>query len=163
MFTRNHVRRSTRPWRTSALVLGVTVGALLLAEPALAAHWGPLSSSYKGKVRVQGEGDFYKYQGAYARSTMKITDKSNDGNNVYGKTQFQFYRVTTGSSSPSWIVSATKSTPEHAGAGVARTTSLQVGLRGDADRARGVTQACAQMGWPVPDSCSDSAYTTFSY
>ena len=64
MFTRNHVCRSTRPWRTSALVLGVTVGALLLAEPALAAHWGPLSSSYKGKVRVQGEGDFYKCRGA---------------------------------------------------------------------------------------------------
>jgi hypothetical protein len=87
----------------------------------------------------------------------------NDGNSVYGTTQFQFYRTPSGATGPSWVTFTSKSTPEHAGAGVARVTSLQVGLRGDADRARGVTKACAQMGWPVPDSCSTSAFLTFSY
>jgi hypothetical protein len=46
---------------------------------------------------------------------------------------------------------------------VTKTSRLQVTLRSDADRARGVSKVCAQMGWPVPDSCSDSAFATFSY
>lgn len=151
-----------RSMRVMALVAGMALGGVALAQPALAATWGPLSSSYDGKVRVRGKGDFTKHLSAYARNRITVTDARSDGNNVYGRTDFQFWRnASTGEWA--WFSSGSKSTPEHSGYGVTRTTDLQVGLRADSSQARGVSRVCAQMGWPVPDSCSTGAFSTFNY
>lgn len=36
-------------------------------------------------------------------------------------------------------------------------------LDGDASRVRANPQVCAQMGWPVPDSCTSGGVPTFDY
>ncbi len=149
--------------KKATLLATVVAMAIGLAQPALAASWGPLSSSYNGQVRVTGSGSFGPYLSAYAQSRISVTDKANDGNTVYGTTSFQFYEVPIGSSSPTWVSDRSLSTPEHSGSGVTKTTYLKRSLHSRADRARGITKVCAQMGWPVPDSCSASAYNTFSY
>ena len=41
------------------------------------------------------------------------------------------------------------------------TTSFRLNATGT--QARGQIYVCAHMGFPVPDSCSDAAYPSFSY
>lgn len=140
----------------------LTIGLLAVCAPAMAVTWGPNSSSYNGTKRVTGSGDFYNASNTYARSKMVVQDNRNDGNNVYGRTTFNFYgyRCNPGCETQ-WWTDIVKSTPEFAN--TTRTYWLDRGLYGWGDRARGKTFACAQMGWPVPDSCAAASYPTFSY
>ena len=140
----------------------LAVGLLALAVPAMAVSWGPNSTYYNGTKRATGSGTFSNAGNTYARSVMKVTDNSNDGNNVYGRTTFSFYGYRCNPQCESrWRTDLPKSTPEFANA--TRTYTLDRPLVSWADKARGSVFACAQMGWPVPDSCSPASYPSFSY
>lgn len=141
----------------------LTIGLLGIGVPAMAVAWGPTSSSYKGTRRVTGWGDFYNAGNTYARSKMVTRDDRNDGNAVYGTTEFSFYgyRCVSGECTTRWFSAGVRSTPEFSNS--TRTYWLDKGLYGLGDKARGQTFACAQMGWPVPDSCAPASYPSFTY
>jgi len=140
----------------------LTIGLLAACAPAMAVSWGPNSSYYKGVKRVTGSGNFYNVSNTYARSRMKVSDTSNDGNNVYGRTTFAFYGYRCQSDCQTkWWTDVALSTPGFGN--TTRTYDLDRRLYGWADRARGSVFACAQMGWPVPDSCANAAYPSFAY
>lgn len=148
--------------RRTLAMAALTIGLLGICAPAMAVSWGPTSSYYGGTKRVTGWGDFYNSGNTYARSKMVTRDDSNDGNTVYGRTMFNYYGLRcTPTCETRWFVSTTKSTPEFSNS--TRTYWLDRGLYGLGDRARGKVFACAQMGWPVPDSCSPASYPTFNY
>lgn len=143
-------------------MLGLAIGLLAVCTPAMAVSWGPNSSSYNGTRRVTGSGNFYNAGNTYARSKMVITDGRNDGNTVYGRTVFSFHGYQCKPDClTKWWTDVSKSTPEFSN--TTRTYWIDRGLRSWGDRARGQVFACAQMGWPVPDSCSPSSYPSFAY
>lgn len=147
--------------KLSLLAGGVVLAVGLLGSPASAVKWGPLSSHYNGNKVVSGSGDFYKStNGTTANDKVTVTDTRRDGNTVYGRTAFQFWYEYQGQSA-AWHTDRSKSTPEYSNTTGTYTNS--VSLYSESDKARGVSQVCAQMGFPVPDSCSNSAYSTFSY
>lgn len=125
--------------------------------------WGPVTSTYNGKVRVEGSGTFFNEDQVSAVNRMRIKDRDNDGNTVYGRTSFNVWKFDPyagGSGQFRWVSDQVKSTPEFANA--ERTYLLSTSLDSQGSRYRGHSEACAQMGWPVPDSCS-SAFPTFDY
>jgi hypothetical protein len=149
---------------TSCLTL-LSLGA---AMPAMAASWGPVSSTYKSQVRVRASGEFYKTSSSTGvQSKFVLTDPIADGNNVYGRADTQFYRYCSVSSSyPGWCTENRKNTREYARSSTQNTWTIYLsvtGFRSDASQVRGIHTACAQMGFPVPDSCSGGAYVTLSY
>lgn len=143
-------------------LIGMGGGAVLAAVigtavPALAASqvWGPVSSVYQGDTVVTGSGSFYN-SGSTVNSRMTITDNlALDGNNVYGTTWFYRWTAT------GWQFLAQKSTQEW-GSGT-HTQTLSRSYSGLGTLARGEFQACAQMGFPVPDSCSQSVFRTIDW
>jgi len=142
----------------------VLVAATVVAASACEAPraWGPNASFYNSNKVVEGWGEYYNDRATYARSRMTVADSLNDGNTVYGKTGFYFFETT--STSPMnavWSHSRTKSTGEWANQ--VRTVDLFESLHAQAAKSRGQMQACAQMGWPVPDSCAPTALITFDY
>jgi hypothetical protein len=144
--------------------LGLTCLVLGLSFPAMAVGWGPTSSYYKGIRRVTGYGSFYKLNNAVARDRITVRDDRNDGNAVYGRATFSFYEYHcdyVDRCASQWVVSARKGTPELSNR--TSTFNLDRYLSGTGSRARVSTFACAQMGWPVPDSCAPSSYPTFNY
>lgn len=148
------------------LFAGATMAAALVPAPSQAVNWGPLTSYYKGTQRVNASGNFYNSGATYARNNITMNDPSNDGNNVYTRTDFQFWKYDTSSCGPAgtcWISETIKSTPEYNYSNTPVALVLQRTLDTAASGARGVTDACAQMGWPVPDSCSPHAVPSFSY
>jgi hypothetical protein len=146
--------------RLSKLAAAGALVALLTGCQLTPQPWGPISSSYDGKVRVGGEGTLYNDSNAKAVNRMRIVDRRDDGNNVYGKTTFSVWKYNSVQGRDTWVHDQTKSTSEFRNK--ARTEYLETSLDSQGSRYRGESQACAQMGWPVPDSCS-SAYPTFNY
>ena len=135
----------------TALVLGVlTTGC----KP-----WGPVTSQYNGHTVVSGEG-YTNISASRVSDTLTITDTLNDGNSVYGSARYYFWLA--GSSGDwAWRQTAGDATPEVENGKITSTESD--GLRADSSRVRVISYACAQMGWPVPDSCSDPAIISDDY
>ena len=139
------------------------IAALLLASSGCELtpqRWGPVTSTYDGKVRVEGSGTFFNDGNTHAANRMRITDRRADGNNVYGRTTFLVWRYSTSHGRDTWVTDQRKSTSEWSGG--THTQTVRTDLDSKGSRYRGNAEACAQLGWPVPDSCS-SAYPTFNY
>lgn len=150
--------------RRALVVLVLVFAFVFTAQPVLAVAWGPNSTYYDGSKRATGWGDFYNSLNTYAKNKMTVRDDRNDGNNVYGKTEFFFYYykcTATGSCSTDWNSSGTRSTGEWAN--TTKTVTVSMPLYSTGTKARGKSFACAQMGWPVPDSCAAAAYPSFDY
>ena len=146
--------------KRSALLAALGAIGFLAASPLVeAATWGPVTSTYDGKVRVEGSGNHYNSSGVNAANTMTIKDKSNDGNNVYGSTSFYFW-VQSSTGQMVWGDQRRKNTGEVANTTITRT--LYTSLNATSEKSRAVSRACAQMSWPVPDSCGQ-AVTSWSY
>jgi hypothetical protein len=99
-------------------------------------------------------------------NSIRLEDPMSDGNNVYASTRVYFYRAEkfcVDTPCPvKWHLETVIKTPEIANR--VQTFTHKRALRVDADRVRLRVQACAQMGFPVPDSCSNEpAIATFSY
>lgn len=147
--------------RLSLLAGGVVLAVGLLGSPASAVKWSSLSSTYNGNVVVSGSGDFYKSgSGTTANDKITVTDRLRDGNTVHGTTTFQYWYSSQGQG-PTWHDEHTKSTPAYSNTTATYINSEKLSTL--SDKARGLSMVCAQMGWPVPDSCSDTAFSTFSY
>lgn len=140
------------------VLAAVTIGA---AQTAMAVAWGPLSSYYNNIKRVTGWGDFYNEGFAYATNKITVRDDSNDGNTVYGRSLHQFWKWNNLQGTETWHGSTFMATPEFSN--TTRTYYHKKGLDSQASKARVQTKACAQMGWPVPDSCTSTAYPSFNY
>ena len=141
--------------RRSLLITAVAACATLLAAPVVDAtsSWGPITSTYNGSEVVRGSGSFTD-GGANASATMTVQDSKNDGNSVYGKTRFQYKFYNTGTGSYVWSTWETKST-----GGFSNTTksfSWSSAVPGGSQDERGSVQVCAQLGFPVPDSCQSA-------
>ena len=156
--------------RKSLSILGLTAGLVILAQPAMAMGWGKESTYYEGIKRATGWGDFRNDGNVRAVNEISVNDDADDGNNVYGVTEFLFYQHGCErdlSNESGWACredfhsKATKSTPEIAN----REGRFfhKNDLTPNARRVRAKTFACVQMGWPVPDGCASAAYPSFDY
>lgn len=144
--------------RVAAVAL---LGVLSANSMALAAvtktgeSWGPITASYDGTVRSEAAGSVWEEANAWIYNRITVTDKRADGNTVYGRARFRYYRPSTVSSSWVWgSWNGYTSTGE-------TSSSITVGIK-DPELSNGIhaevgSQACVQLGWPVPDSCSVEA------
>lgn len=121
---------------------------------------GPLRSVYNGIERVRGSGYFYNSGNSSAVTQYNLTDSRNDGNTVYGYTTGSLFQSNYDGTT-SWINQGSYSTPEIKNTTSTMYTSFPLSSSGS--RARGAVMVCAQMGFPVPDSCSGNSYPTFDY
>lgn len=160
-------------WRLfkSCLAVFAVMSLLVIggSQVASAASWGPATSTYNGSVVVEGSGTMTRLTTG-SRSYVAVKDRKADGNTVYGYTNvfritetctsFGFSKIITGSSSSCKINStpiARYSTPE-----TTSTTSRtwerpwcdQNGNNCSNYGQKVVAGACAQMGFPVPNSCT---------
>lgn len=147
--------------RRRSVLLAAAVAGVALTGCTPTGVWGPLESSYNGSVRVEGSGFYYPDRSTYAASGMIVRDRANDGNTVYGRTRFSFWQYDGSCSCSRFVTTNVKSTGEWANE--TRGETLYESLSWIGTRSRGQMYVCAQMGWPVPDSCSNSAYVTFDY
>jgi hypothetical protein len=140
------------------------MSALVGVSPAAAADspdFGPLTSFYKGKQRVEGSGQVVLDRATYLKATVRLTDPLPDGNTVYAQVRFQFWEKCGAEAEPSWCGSRVESTKE-----IRNTTEdfeFRTTLHTGSSKVRALITVCAQMGWPVADSCSDTAFKTYDY
>ena len=121
--------------------------------------WGPLTSTYNGNTVVRASGYTNKTSQGVS-DTFELQDPINDGNSVYGSARYLFWEAGT-DGVYRWYTEAQDATPEISNRKATFTESA--GLRTDSSRIRILSYACAQMGWPVPDSCSDAAIVSYNY
>ena len=150
----------------SVLVLGTSVSA------ATADSWGPRTSTYNGSVVVRGSGTLTRLAGG-SKSVAYAADTLNDGNTVYATTSWKKLtevctsisfgiKVAIGisSCSSSTTLVASKTSPEvSSGYTMMSHTQSWCDSNGNicADNGFRVTAtSCAQMAFPVPDSCVDA-------
>ena len=141
--------RPARPVRMAAVIaLAVAAGIITLPATAMAANWGPRSSFYDNIKRVTGNGTLTRLTTG-SRSYAKACDNFNEGWPVYAYTDM--YAFTNAA---------------HATGGVDHFTTAQSAGCIDKTWTKGWTTffgfwttagACAQIGWPVPDSCTSPA------
>lgn len=164
--------------RLGLLVLALWMALLLSAQMAAANPWGPRTSSYKGNVVVEGSGELQWHPGG-SEATVTATDPKFDQNVVYGYTEWYELVETCTTVGGSYIFVATETTcsaqsksypahrlqtdesceecrPPKMVVTNTRLTSWCDSNGGDcADNGfKVVAGACAQMSWPVPDSCT---------
>ena len=152
-----------------ATFIGLVVAAGL-SQSAVAVNWGTLVASYNNQTRATALGNFYNEGYQYATNYYNLNDPSNDGNNVYGHTDFYWYGQdsscgsdTLGHPYTCWFGGSRISTGEWDYWNTPKVFYLRKNLQGTATMARGKTTVCVQLGWPVPDHCAASTYPTFSY
>ena len=135
--------RRSRPGsvRTAGVLLAVLAGIATVPATALAASWGPRYSYYSGIRRVTGTGTFTRYSTG-SRSRVQACDNYNEGWPVYGYSDW-----TDIGNSGAWT---TRSTGETSGCITGDWTIGWWNPNGFFVRA----EACAQVGWPVPDNCT---------
>jgi hypothetical protein len=104
---------------TAVAALGVA-GYLAAAPAVEAVTWGPVTSTYNGKVRVEGSGSHYNSSGVNAATKMTVKDRADDGNSVYGSTMFYFW-VQSSTGQMVWGDARRKTTGEVANITVTRT------------------------------------------
>jgi hypothetical protein len=130
-----------------------------------AVDWGPVTSTYDGRERVRGHGTFANegYRRAVNRSTFRDS-MPNDGNTVYVRTSIRWWKYRPVSTNPrwDWVNGTSKTTPEIS-SGSYQTHAVGWDLDPDGSKARAEPKVCAQMGWPVPDSCGNGGVPTFDY
>jgi hypothetical protein len=150
-------------------LLVLAAGFVLLAQPAIAIGWGPESTYYKGIKRATGFGDFKNEGNTRAWNKITVTDEDDDGNAVYGVTNF-YFRYTacetnygTGGTDCTEDFRREDRQKTEEFKNDERTFDHRMSLLPTASRARAETFACVQMGWPVPDGCASAAYPTFDY
>ena len=159
---------STRPKR---FALAVAAGLLvlmvgLLASPALAVGWGPGNAYYNGIRRATGYGDLSNDRNAYAANKITYRDTYADGNTVYATVTWAYYEYSQTCGTQGgvcWVYDSVDSTPEIGTAQGTTTVWERDNLHGDADKVRGGSKVCVQLGFPVPDRCSETFYPSFSY
>lgn len=152
-------RPHRRPRRLALATAAIVVASLATGCNA----WGPVTSSYHGHTVVKGDG-FANKTAQDVSDSLHVTDTLNDGNSVYGHVDFQFWESSPdgfGGTDWSWTTAHGHSTPGFSNTD--RSYGFSSGLQGDSSRTRVKSFVCAQMGWPVPDSCSNSAYITYDY
>lgn len=130
---------------------------LLTASASQAVTWGVIRAYYNGVARAEGNGNFFNESYVNARNDFRLNDPSNDGNNAYGFTNFFFYY------SGGWHNEGRRNTGEYTYANTPVTKILRFPLDQIGTAARGSSQVCGQLGFPIPDVCSNAAVPTFSY
>lgn len=144
----------------AALSMAVMASVVVPVGNAVAVGWGPLRSVYNGIERVRGSGYFYNSGNSSAVTQYNLTDSRDDGNTVYGYTTGSVFQSSYDGTT-SWVNQGGYSTPEIKNTTSTMYTSFPLSSSGS--RARGTVMVCAQMGFPVPDSCSGNSYPTFDY
>jgi hypothetical protein len=148
----------------SVLILGTSVSA------ATADSWGPRTSSYNGSVVVRGSGTLTRLDGG-SKSVAYAADTLNDGNTVYAKTTWRKLTEVCSSLSIGGIFSvgssscsttsdtafSSKTSPEiSSGYIMMNYTQSWCDSNGSNCANNGlkaIATSCAQMAFPVPDSC----------
>jgi hypothetical protein len=155
----NHPSASTRASKRRARRAHVNVAIAVSVHASGCDGWGPLTSTYNGNTVVRASG--YTNKSAQGvTDTFELQDPISDGNSVYGSARYLFWK--SGSDGVyRWYTEAQDATPEISNKKATFTESA--GLRTDSSRIRILSYACAQMGWPVPDSCSDAAIISYDY
>jgi hypothetical protein len=143
--------------RLGALAAVSVLIVLLTAAAAQAVTWGTIRAYYNGIARAEARGNLFNESGINARNDYWLNDLVNDGNNSYGHTNFYFYY------SGSYHYAGRRSTGEYTYSNTPVTKLLRWPLDARGERARGGSQVCAQLGFPVPDSCSNFSYASFGY
>ena len=141
--------------RLKRLVLALALlTAFAACEPANGPSnpigWGPISSSYNGQIRVRGDGRLYNDRAVNASNLMRVADMKKDGNSVYGVTNFYFRLYDSTCSCTELKNMGRRSTKEWQDATHSQTVLFP--LDPGSSYVRGASYACAQMGWPVPNS-----------
>ncbi|WP_314244022.1 hypothetical protein [Streptomyces sp. DSM 40907] len=139
--------------RTAALATGGVLLGTVVAGSASAVGWGSVTVSYDGKSRATAYGDFRNDRNIRAKNKVMSKDLAADGNTVYTTGNWYFENGAE--------VHALN-TPEHNHTYYV-THYLSHPLEPTAKSVRGGTRACVQLGWPVPDTCSDQALPSFEY
>lgn len=124
---------------------------------AQAVSWpssGSLSVSYDNVTRGTASGVIFNRNNSHARDHFILGDVSNDGNNVYGKSYIYF---NAGGSSKNF------STGEYSYGDTPVIKNFDLALAPGGTRAYADDKVCVQLGWPVPDRCSQTSYVSFSY
>lgn len=153
------MRRTTILPLALALLAVVPLGACDVA----AVPWGPASSSYDGQTRVRADGTWANEDSRVAANRLRYRDVApDDGNTVYVRTLVRWWKYDSVAEGVTWVNGTSKSTPEISSSGY-RDARVSWSLDSNASRARAQPEVCAQMGWPVPDSCSDGGVPTFDY
>jgi len=124
-------------------------------------EWGPKVSYYNNQLRVSGNGRFYNDAASRAANLMSVADENNDGNTVYGVTDFYFWLYDSGCNCSQYKETGRQSTNEWENSTHSQTLKWNLDIASNS--VRGASFVCAQMGWPVPNSCSSAALPTFSY
>lgn len=141
-----HTRRRVGR-HAAALVLTVLAALVTVPATALADAWGPLTSSYDGIVRVTGSGTLTQLaQGS--QSVVTACDEYADPWPVYGYTDFHAITSADGTSTLNYH----KSSAQVSNSCVTKTLFKDWTYVWGYWTAAG---ACAQVGWPVPDSCTE--------
>ena len=127
---------------TVALFLALSV---MGASTAVAAskNWGPYSSVYNNHTVVSASGTATHSSGVGYNNGVLVDSYYSDGNAVYAKTSFYDYAtgLTRVYSTPE--IEQTSLSYRHPSSGGWVMASPKISVI-----------ACAQMGWPVPDSCA---------
>jgi len=127
-----------RALRVLAIVVALAVPAF--GPAALAAGWGPYTSTYNGNTVVDIRGNI-SMNGTIAKNVITLTDTRNDGNAVYAKGKW--WKRLGGV----WLFYGHENTGE-----IENTSSAYTWTKNGASHQQVI--GCAQMGWPVPDSCT---------
>lgn len=150
-------------------ILAAALGVLLvLAAPAAnAITWysrsSPLNAYEGGVVQAAAYGNFYNYNGSYARSQSYHRDVRAGGNAAYVDTDWYFYEH--GATCPqggSCFLNFGGSESVRTTSSAWKNSYVQKGLRGTADRARGQIHVCEQQAFSG-DPCSAWVIRTFNY
>jgi hypothetical protein len=88
---------------------------------------------------------------------------SNDGNTVYASTQFYAWRYNSIDGSSGFVSIGVRSTAPFSNATKLHTVTRSYANEVQGTSMRGLVQSCAQMGWPIPNSCTTPAVLTVSY
>ena len=145
---------------TATFAMGVTT--------ASAVQWGPVSTWYGGDKVASASGRFTNENNTYARNIITLNDEKADGNPVYAKARFLYYGsmdVCFEVGGTCWWEKSNQSTDEYGTANTPVDVTKRSTLEAEGWKARTKTNVCAQMGFPVPDSCSDpdDGKATFDY
>ncbi|MFE2326631.1 hypothetical protein ACFXD5_22315 [Streptomyces sp. NPDC059385] len=139
--------------RTTGMAAGGVLLVTVMAGSASAVGWGSVAVSYDGKLRATAHGDFRNDRNINAKNKVMSKDLAADGNTIYTEGNWYF---DNGAEVHSFH------TPEHNHTYYV-THHLKFPLDSKAKSVRAATQACVQLGWPVPDTCSPAALATFDY
>lgn len=130
---------SRRALAASVVVIALVV--LTTGPAAMASGWGPFTSTYNGNTVVDIRGNI-SMNGTIAVNALQLTDTRNDGNTVYAKGKWwkRFGSV--------WLFYGHEHTGE-----IENMSQIYTWTKNGASHQE--VQGCAQLSWPVPDSCTD--------